>query len=261
MVMYLYAYKQGSASGRDLAQALGIQRIKHERSNFRGNGAKTVINWGSSSLPDQVLQCNVLNAPNAVALCSNKLNFFRAMAEVGNVNLPDWTTDINTARGWFDEENSRGVFCRTKLTGNSGEGIVDADTAGALVAAPLYTRYIPKQQEYRVHVFQGAVFIIQRKALKEDFKRDLQARNQEPNFRVRNLNNGFIFARNEGAAVPECVTTQAVNAFNASGLHFGSVDIVYNQNRNEAYVLEINTASGLVGTTLDDYVAKFRELM
>jgi len=43
----------------------------------------------------------------------------------------------------------------------------------------------------------------------------------------------------------------------ALGLDFGAVDIVYNENDNKAYVLEINTAPGLSGTTLEKYVEVF----
>jgi D-alanine-D-alanine ligase-like ATP-grasp enzyme len=40
-------------------------------------------------------------------------------------------------------------------------------------------------------------------------------------------------------------------------LDFGAVDIIYNAKRNECYVLEVNTAPGLEGTTVEKYATKF----
>lgn len=250
--MYLYAYKQGSQSGKDLANALGIRRIKHEGSRFRGGPHKTVINWGASQLPEEVMKCRVLNSPEAVALCSNKLKFFKAL-EGQPVNLPEFTQDKEEALKWLGEGLI--VFARTKLNGHSGEGIVEIHKLEDMVEAPLYVKYIPKRDEYRVHIFQGEVLSIQRKALRGDMNRE------EANFRVRNLANGFIFARNEDKECPECVTEQAKSAFNLiTSLDFCSVDVIYNEYRDKAYVLEINTASGLAGTTLDEYVAAFQKI-
>ena len=45
------------------------------------------------------------------------------------------------------------------------------------------------------------------------------------------------------------------------GLDFGAVDVIYNGHSNRAYVLEINTAPGLTGTTLDNYAAALRNLI
>ena len=59
-----------------------------------------------------------------------------------------------------------------------------------------------------------------------------------------------------------CVITEATKAFNQiEGLTFGSVDVIYNEHRDKAYVLEVNTASGLSGETVDDYVKMFGRLM
>ena len=35
---------------------------------------------------------------------------------------------------------------------------------------------------------------------------------------------------------------------------FGAFDVIYNQKKNQAFVLECNTAPGIEGTTLDNYV-------
>jgi glutathione synthase/RimK-type ligase-like ATP-grasp enzyme len=44
----------------------------------------------------------------------------------------------------------------------------------------------------------------------------------------------------------------------ALGLDFGGVDVIWNERRQMAYVLEVNTACGLEGQTVNDYAEAFR---
>ena len=53
----------------------------------------------------------------------------------------------------------------------------------------------------------------------------------------------------------------ALAAMVASGLDFGAVDVIWNSRRLEAYVLEINSAPGLQGQTVENYAAAFRRLL
>lgn len=259
--MFILPYKMASASAKALAGELGITRIRTEASRFKGNEGKTVINWGNSEVSDEVAKCNIINKPECVAIASNKLKFFQKM-EVHNdslYELDDWsgegfirvpkhTTSQNTANIWL--RSGCMVVERHKLTGNSGEGIVLAES-GEVGAAPLYVQYIPKKQEYRVHVAGGKVVDLQRKARRRDVE------DEHINWRIRNHDNGFIFQRND-LVVPHQVREQALNACVACGLDFGAVDIIFNERSSKAYVLEINTAPGLTGQTLEGYVERFR---
>lgn len=112
--------------------------------------------------------------------------------------------------------------------------------------APLYVKYIKKQQEYRVHVFNGSVIDVQRKMRRTDTP------TEEVNWKIRNHSNGFIFGR-EGVELPTSATDMCVAAVQAIGLDFGAVDVIYNERSDTYYVLEVNTACGLIGTTLDKY--------
>jgi hypothetical protein len=246
--MLLYSYKFGSASGKALASALGAKRIKHENSRLIGRNSKVVINWGSSSLPEEVTKCVVFNLPEAVALAANKKSFFEFL-EGSDVSLPPYTSDKAVAQAWLGD--GKCVVERHKLTGNSGEGLVICEPDGELGDAPLYTMYINKRNEYRVHVAFGEIIDTQRKARSRDVADD------DVNWKVRNMINGFIFARNEGHDVPWCVLDEGLASVMALGLDFGAVDIVYNENDDKAYVLEVNTAPGLSGTTLEKYVEAF----
>ena len=250
MKTFLYPYKSGSQSAKDLALGLGIKRIKNKNSKFRGTANKTVINWGSSTPTVDFGNAIIINKPKAVGLAANKLKTMGFLALSG-VSTPDYSPHKEQALQWLEQGHK--VFCRTKLSGHSGEGIVIAETINELVDAPLYTKWVRIGQEYRVHVFRGEVLDVQRKARKHDVP------DEGVNWKVRNLAGGFIFARAD-VNPPEDVLKQAVDAVEALGLDFGAVDIITGKNNNNAYVLEVNTACGLMGTTLEKYIEAFGEL-
>lgn len=247
--MKLLPYKAGSASAKSLAEALGIRRVRQEGAslNLRGD---FLINWGCSSITREFRNARLLNTPEAVGRAINKLTAFELMDEA-DVNIPDITTERADANQWIAD--GKIVVCREKLSSYGGAGIVIAETLEQVVDAPLYTQYIPKEQEYRIHVMRGNVFFVQRKARKMDVPDD------QVNWKVRNLEGGFIYA-NQNVEVDEEARILATRAVSAVGLDFGAVDVVFNQSRNKYYVLEINTACGLSGTTLDKYVEAFRSL-
>jgi hypothetical protein len=173
----------------------------------------------------------------------------------GNVvNIPPFTIDREVAQGWLGEGKS--VVVRHVLAGNSGEGIelINAPRTGMEIPqvpeAPLYTQYVKKRDEYRVHVVKGVVTDVQRKA------RSTSTPDSDVNWAIRNTSGGFIFAR-DGITPDSSVMEQAKLAVLASGLDFGAVDIIWNAHQRKAYVLEINTACGLEGTTLERYTAAF----
>jgi Glutathione synthase/Ribosomal protein S6 modification enzyme (glutaminyl transferase) len=142
--------------------------------------------------------------------------------------------------------------CRTVLNGHSGAGIVIANTPEELVSAPLYVKYIKKRDEFRVHVGStNQIILVQRKARRRDTPDD------EVNWMIRNHDNGFVFVRKD-VTPPECVLNVSVRALAVTGLDFGAIDVVYHEREDRAYVLEVNTAPGLEGSTVDDYVRFFK---
>ncbi len=249
--MNIFPYKAGSASAKALAEALGVKRIKEKGSKFKGAAHKLIINWGCSKLPAELLKCRVLNSPESVSKASCKLASFKAMHEAG-VSIPRFTERReDVVEGMFEDKT---IVARTILRGHSGAGIVVIEPGQEIVAAPLYVEYVPKKEEYRIHVFNGEVVDIQRKARKKDVPDD------QVNWKVRNLANGFIFARGEDALgnVPQDVLDQAVKAVASLGLDFGAADVIYNDKQKKAYVLEVNTAPGLSGSTLEGYVERLK---
>lgn len=168
-----------------------------------------------------------------------QLTRFRA----ANVSHPPFTTDSAGVR----ELGSKTVFARTLVNSTNGRGIVEFEPQDGVLTprAPLYTAYIPKKAEYRVHVFNGEVVDIQQKKKKRGFEGDRETR-------VRNLKNGYVYCRDE-VNPPSGINTLAVGAVRALGYHYGAVDIIYNEKKDKLYVLEVNSRPGLMGTTLDKY--------
>lgn len=250
--MKLYPYNQGSKSAKALAEALGIKRIKHEGKPLMVRPGQTIINWGSSAFNRRVegFGWTLLNSPECVAKAVNKLQSFNALK--GHASIPEYTESAVEAVKWLAEGFT--VVERHKLTGHSGEGVRIVEPGGELQAAPLYVKYINKKEEYRLHVFRDKVFFVQRKARNKDVPDD------QVNWKVRNHGNGFIFAH-QGVDVPEEAKKEAITAIQALGLDFGAVDLIWNQKNNKYYVLEVNTACGMEGTTLDKYVEVFNEFV
>lgn len=250
MTIKILPYKAGSVSAKSLADALGVKRLKMEGCRWKPKVNDVLINWGCSAEnhPAFFGPHSVYNPPVSIQKASNKLIAFASM-EAKGVEIPAYTSSKETAAEWLKEGL---VVCRTILNGHSGNGIVIASKAEELVNAPLYTRYIKKDQEYRLHVVGGKVIFTQRKARKLDVPDD------KVNWQVRNHQNGFIYA-NQNIEVSEAVKENAVKAVEALFLDFGAVDIITTK-IGQHYVLEVNTAPGLSGTTLDKYVEVFSQL-
>ena len=172
----------------------------------------------------------------------NKVEQFERFNSNG-VSCPKHTCSPENVR-----ELGRTVFARTLINSTSGRGIVEFNAADteSIPNAPLYTEYIPKKAEYRVHVFHGEVIDVQQKKKKRDF-------GAERDTRVRNLANGYVYTR-EGIIKPDGIDTLAINAVNAVGYTYGAVDIIYNEKRNQCFVLEVNSRPGIVNSTCTAYV-------
>jgi glutathione synthase/RimK-type ligase-like ATP-grasp enzyme len=248
--VYVYPHDMKSEGAKALSDFLGVKRIKHEGSKFRGNENKKVINWGNSSIKNfEVGKCSVLNDPFVVRTCADKLEFFKAVKEA--FRTPAYTTEKEQVVKWLEEGAE--VCARKVLRGSGADGLVLFSGLDEFVEAPLYTRYVKKKEEFRVHVVGNKIIDVQRKAIKKDLPEDFKV-----NVKIRNLDNGYIFMRND-IVVPDDVKEQALKAMETTGLDFGAVDVIWNEKKQEAYVLEINTAPGLQGTTVELYGNALKE--
>lgn len=234
----VYAYNRFSESAKAIAQALGVKRIKHRGSRLNPLD-KTIINWGSTKR--NWFNCRrTLNHPSRVQFASDKLKFFQTTEHLGLT--PDYTTDMEVAKIWVRDGYK--VCIRHTTTGHEGAGLVIVNSEEEIEPAPLYTKYIKKKEEYRVHVVGHKVIFVQRKARR--FSCD------NPNWEIRNHHNGFVFT-NQDVQPPECVINAALAVMDSLCLDFGGADVIYNEHQDRAYVLEVNTAPGMEGTTVGKY--------
>jgi glutathione synthase/RimK-type ligase-like ATP-grasp enzyme len=244
MTIWIYTGGRPSNGARELAALDGFKRV------IKGNGIKMtdiVINWGNT----KELPFNnglLYNHHEDVLVAANKLLTFEALTEENIPTVP-WTESRDVATSW--QQKGYTVVARKTLTGHSGAGIIIVERFDPMPDAPLYTCYINKNKEYRVHVCKQKVIDVQKKI------RDPE---REPKtWKIRSYANGFIFARN-GLEENDRLNNLAIAAVEACGLDFGAVDIIQGKEDKQYYVLEINTAPGLEGQTIQAYADAFRAL-
>lgn len=272
----IYPYKMGSKSAKLLSTELRerghrAMRVRPD-GNYRPFRSHLIINWGNSTCPNWMLPNHpVLNRWDFVRRASNKLTAFQTMQEVG-VSIPEFTTDWQEASRWLREGTN--VVERNILSSHSGRGIIirigntePEHITQVTPTCPLFVKYIKKQDEYRIHVFQGRVIDAQQK------RRRTETPNEEVDYQVRNHANGWIYARagcdldhmdDSNVSVYEksnMIHNEAIKATEALGLDFGAVDIIWNEHHKQCYVLEVNTAPGLEGTTLTKYADAIEALL
>jgi glutathione synthase/RimK-type ligase-like ATP-grasp enzyme len=239
--LWVYSGDRPSNGAKELATHPGFLRLRTNRFH-KVKPKDFIINWGCSSHPVFPV-ANYVQHAAAISFATNKLAAFMCLSS-GDVQTVEWTGKKSVALEWL--ASGATVVCRKKLTGHSGDGIiiVEKNTAPEnMPDAPLYTKYVYKVKEFRVHVCNDKVIDTQQKI--KDPEREVE------NWKVRSHANGFIFARNN--IVPSVARDELARAaISALGLDFGAVDIIEDKN-GLLYVLEINTAPGLEGQTIKSY--------
>lgn len=258
--VFIYPWHLKSRACRALRNALDVRIIHLTRSTYVPNERHVIINYGSSSLAFNPLG-RVINPPSLIHKAANKRIFFdlvsKSQKNGENCRIPEYTTDAKQALKWAAKGE---VIGRTILEGHSGAGMVFSSDGinHNFLSAKLFVKYIKKQEEYRVHIAFGEVIDVQRKVLRktDDLGQEIDPKTID--FRIRSYRNGFIFQR-ENIHPHQDVIKQAKLAMATTGLDFGAVDVIWNDHDRKAYVLEINTAPGLEGQTVDSYVTAFRK--
>ncbi len=243
----LIGYKIGSRSLKNLQTNLKedqtdrrVLRVRKDSVRYKRRLSDKIIAWGPTA------PCPHTDAAQEVAkrIASNKLLSFQKFQEHG-VSIPEWTTDVNVAQAW-----GKDYLARTLLRSHSGKGIVMVPAGEVGPNAKLYVQYKKKKHEYRVHVFQSQVIDVTQKKKRVG--------HEGTNHQIRNHQNGWVYCR-ENVQEPEGIQQLALNACTAIGLQSGAVDIIWNEKENKCYVLEINTAPGIEGTTCKKYTQSILE--
>jgi len=251
MKYFVYPYKQGSKSAKALADALGGKVIKLTNSKYVPKKGHIIVNWGSSNCPfdTDVPGVTFVNSPHWIHVASNKLATFEVLKEE-EVSIPEFTTSMEFVQKQVSEKEPWCV--RKRLTGHSGQGLSVVRKPEDVTQAPLYVKYIKKSLEVRVHIFKDKLIDYQEKKKTTGWK-------ENPNYssEIRHLQTGWVYCR-EGVTPDQRAVDESIKAIKALGLTFGAVDLIYNKYMDKFFVLEVNTAPGLVGTTLQNYVTAFK---
>lgn len=255
---------------------LTIQTWSEKNQSFKKNYIKdtsTVINWGCS--PTLLADTPIGFTPyfflnKTFPKFSNKKKFFSLMQNLGmDAFLPECSTDWSYVRNNIIDYHSTWV-ARKVLNGSGGDGIVLLNPSNLHEAPedihtyPLFTKYIKKKTEYRVHILLDAdgvahTYYQQKKILHsamEELQNDAKAKLEA--FAIRNLDHGWVYTSKFNDPVPvavnQCVDrlcTMLKKKF--KHLIFGAFDIIYNAEHKSAYLLEVNTAPGLSENSANFY--------
>lgn len=227
-------------------------KIVISTTNLKSQSLKRLANELSDSLgyrvyrvlPDRVRGRRAVSFPSGIS----KDRQFRSFSQSG-VTCPKFSfggPGVIDALG-----DPKRIVCRALLNSSSGKGITIVERGQELPNVPLYTEYIPKKKEFRVHVYNNRVIDYAEKRKRRDHQdqRDTQ---------IRNLQNGYVFCR-DGITLPDGILDLALSAVKAIDRTQGAVDIIWNEKQNKCFVLEVNSNPGMEGTTLKKYVSAIKE--
>lgn len=250
-------YKMSSKSAADLARSIGAVRVRDCSKLIRKHD-RTVLNWGLSDHDSFFGVGKIINRPNAVHNACNKIQTYDLLSYY-DVPTVEYTMDIGLAREWIKEGP---LLARTKLSSHSGSGVTYLSTDHPVnevidsEVVKFWTKYIGKSREFRVHCakINGVIspFFIQEKKKRSGMEADK---------RVRSYDNGWVFCHLDLEPIPSGVEQSCCRAVSALGLDFGAVDVIYSKRRDAHFVLEVNTAPGLDGTTLTKYSEVVNQMM
>lgn len=177
----------------------------------------------------------------------DKVAQFRRFS-ISGVPSPAFATSLDEARNL----QSKQVVARALTSASEGRGISIVPKEELTQVAPLYTEYIPKKKEYRVHVFNNKVIDVQEKRRKSGL--------DNAEFKVRNTANGYVFCRSN-VHPPADLHTTALAAVRSIGRSQGAVDVIWNEKQNKSFALEVNSRPGMAGQTVKLYADAVMEYL
>lgn len=177
--------------------------------------------------------------------CKNKLHQYQWFQAHELPSLP-FTTSVETVGNWL--ASGKTVVARKLLQSSEGKGISIIEPGMEIVSAPVYTEYVLKKREYRVHIFRDKVVQILEKRRGENYNGESK---------IRNTANGYVFCQ-QNITLPAGGQTRlhnlALDASKVTDSDFKGVDIGYNEKKDLLFVIEVNSAPGIEGSNVDKYV-------
>ena len=174
--------------------------------------------------------------------CKDKLFQYEWFAANEVPALP-FTTSSEQVAEWLAGNNV--VFARTLTRSSEGKGIIVLEPESPIVSAPVYTLYRKKKKEFRVHVYKDQIVAVLEKRKKKGL--------DNVDSRIRNTANGYVFCR-DGVVEPEGLRELALKASKVTNSDFKGVDIGYNEKLNQLFCIEVNSAPGMEGSTINQYI-------
>lgn len=261
----ILSYNKFSGSCKRLKEALlerGVRKVRIIESLKFVDDKDFCICWGSPKLARDFRDLRQGYCVNRglTSDITNKLYFFESFAYRVPARALEYLPRFVTGKRHLPElfaashSKDKAVVCRTKLNGHSGEGIVIVTPETPEEDIPeckLYTEYIKKREEFRVHIFADPTnpkFFVQQK-----LRSTQRLAEGSVDYKVRNLTNGWVYVNVENAVIPEEHLAEFYNVLLQYGISFGALDIVWNKSRDNYYILEVNAAPGIDNDTLAFY--------
>lgn len=238
MKLRIVPYKKGSRSAKLLALKLS-EMLGYKVWRGKPKAERLNISWGYKNAKGHHWgPVKWTNHPlNVRGATDKRIAFFNW--DLKGVACVPWTTDKAVAQGWNQKAK---VLGRTACQ-QAGSGIKVYEPESILGDHQLYTKYIPKSKEFRVHVFGGKAILVSEKRRKKGVESD---------YIIRANHKGWVFCYKD-VNEPDGLRVLGVNAVRTLGLDFGAVDIIWNKKQNKLFVLEVNSAPGLCTVTLGAY--------
>lgn len=227
--------------------------LRKELKNRSDRNGYLFINWGLSvnngGLTIEGEEERLLNHFEAVRRASNKITTYNILRDTG-IDIPEFWLPRSYDSAKTYARNGGVLVCRRLVSSHSGNGIDIVDSSNFdtvdFSQYKVITKYVKKRKEYRAHVFNERVIDVQEKRKVRDYE-------GEPDPKIRSHLRGWVYCR-ENVEYRRDMVDIAKTVILSLGLDFGAVDIIWNERENKYYVLEVNTAPGIEGTTLSKYV-------
>jgi len=181
----------------------------------------------------------------------DKITQYEFFKEQGIPSI-EFTTDYDRAQEWLSSGYT--VIARDKIKGQTGSGIVVVKPGTATFLpedAKVFTKYISHKREFRVNLFKHKLVNVREKKKIVGFKGG--------DFHIRNLTNGYITAK--CSSYPHQIVELAEKASLCSESDFIGVDIGYNELKDFAFVIEVNSGPSIEGSSVQDFVKAIKNEM
>jgi glutathione synthase/RimK-type ligase-like ATP-grasp enzyme len=160
----------------------------------------------------------IINKPSSVKLCANKIETYKVLKEnkIPTVSYVLNQKDVPKSWNW--------VVCREKVDGRNCEGVLITRPYDLVDNCPLYTKFFPHDEEYRIVVFNKKVVARFKKGEEQDGLREL----------IEMQPRGF-----------KELDEACVKACEALDIDYAGVDVLCKETTGKYVVLEVNSGGML----------------